>query len=445
MSFTLSVDGPCRRTLRFSIERAELDALVEEQVAALAQRARFKGFRPGHAPVALVRRAHGKEATDEARRRLMSRAFQQAVEEHKLQPVGDPELNLQALDDGGQGPFTFELSLEVAPDFELGDLERLPVTITLPEVTEAMVDAEVERFRQQGGRIDDAAEGASVGADSVLETTIVYTVDGESQAPRAGRPVLLRHEIVDGFVVKGAAEAFAGRRSGDRVELEAELPAHFEPRALAGRRAALAVTIDRHRVFVVPPIGEELLARAGVASVDELRQRIGSQLTAQRGRVRDESIDRAVEDVLLARHTFELPERLLAKAIDRRIHEHAHRLMEQGGLDAEAGHQRAEAGREQIATGTRRALAISFVLARIAREQRLAATREEAEEQVGQLARSENQDPAELLASARQEGWLNDVAAQITEQKTREWLRARAVVTEAPAPPHGDAAGSSRA
>ena len=141
MSCTLSVDGPCRRTLSFSIERAELEAVIDERVAALAQRTRFKGFRPGHAPVALVRKAHGKEAAEDARRQLMSRAFQQAIEANSLQPVGDPELNLQALRDDATGPFTFELKIEVAPDFELIDLQRLPVSITLPEVTEPMVEA----------------------------------------------------------------------------------------------------------------------------------------------------------------------------------------------------------------------------------------------------------------------------------------------------------------
>src|SRR5262245_37109934 len=70
MSSTLTIDGPCRRTLAFSIERAAVDAVIEERVAALAQRSRFKGFRPGHAPAALIRKTYGKEAAEDARRQL---------------------------------------------------------------------------------------------------------------------------------------------------------------------------------------------------------------------------------------------------------------------------------------------------------------------------------------------------------------------------------------
>jgi trigger factor len=444
MSSTLTIDGPCRRTLAFSIERAAVEAVIEERVAALAQRSRFKGFRPGHAPVALIRKTYGKEAAEDARRQLMNRAFQEAIREHKLQPVGDPELNLQALNDDGQGPFTFELTIEVAPDFELDDLDKLPVSIALPEITDAMVEREVERLRQQAGRIEDAPEGAAVGPEAVLATTIVYTVDGTALEPRPDRPVLLKHDIVDGFVIPGAGAAFTGKHVGDRVELEADLPAHFQPAELAGRRAALAATIDRHRVIVVPELNEELLARAGVKTADELRQKVREQLGLQRERAREETVDRAVEGLLVERHKFELPERLLAKAIDRRVHERAHQLMEHQGLDAEAGHQQAEADREQIAQATRRALHASFILARIARENNLGATLQEAEEQIAMLARSQNQEPKELLANARQEGWIQDIAAQITEQKTREWLRARSVVTET-APPPQEPEGASRA
>ncbi len=443
MSCTLSVDGPCQRTLAFTVDRAALDAEVERRLAALAQRANFKGFRPGHTPLALVRKTHGKAAANEARQAVMSRAFQEAVQEHKLVPVGQPELKLDLLNDEDSGPFTFTLSVEVAPDIELKALEDIPVTITLADVDEAMVEAEVRRFQQQGATLEPAADDAPISDDSVLGCTIVYTVDGTALEPRTERPVFPKHHIVDGMQVPDSGAVFHGAKLGDSVTLQAELPAHFQPAELGGKSASLAITIDQHRLMVVPPLTEELLSRAGVTTELELRDRIREQLQIQRVRFRDESIDRALETWLVEQHPVELPSAMLARAIDRRIHEVAHKLMEEQGLDAEAGHARAEAERERITTGTVRALHASFLLARIAREQELAATLEEAESQVVELARTQQQDPAALLAEARKEGWLNDVAAQVTEAKTREWLRAKAKVTEVPPPPPAAGAGAA--
>ena len=136
MSCTLTVDGPCRRTLAFTVDRAALDVEVDRRIQAMAQRARFKGFRPGHTPIALIRKSYGKEAANEARQAVMSRAYQEAVAEHKLVPVGQPELKLDLLSDEGNGPFTFTLTVEVAPEIELKALENIPVTITLGDVGE---------------------------------------------------------------------------------------------------------------------------------------------------------------------------------------------------------------------------------------------------------------------------------------------------------------------
>ncbi len=445
MSCTLSVAGPCRRTLAFSVDRTALQNEIEQRLQALAQRARFKGFRPGHTPLALVRRTYGKEIENEARQAVMNRAFQEAIAEHKLTPVGQPELNLKLLEVSDSGPFTFELSVEVAPDVELKPLEDIPVTVALADVNEAMIEGEVRRFRQQGATLENAPEGAAVDDDAVLGCSITYVVDGQTLEPRAERPVFPRHDIVDGMQVAGSGAQFRDKHAGDVVELEADLPQQFQPAELAGRRAALSVRIDQHRVMVVPPITSELLQRAGVASEDELRARLRQQLELQRTRYRDESADRALEEWLIEQHPLELPEGMLAKAVDRRVHELAHKLMEDEHLDAETGHGRVEAERGKIAAATRRALHASFLLARIARDQNLHATAEELRAQIEELARGQNQEPDALLAEAREQGWLNDLAAQVTEQKTRDWLRGRATITETRPAAQPEAATASAA
>ena len=432
MSVTLKVDGPTRRTLSFSIERATLEAEIERRVQSLARRAQFKGFRPGHTPIALVRKAYGKDVTEDARRTLMSKAFEEAVREHRLHPVGEPELNLQVLQDDGSGPFTFELAVEVVPEFELQDLKSIPVTIALPPVTDAMISGEVERFRQQAASVQEAPADEPAGDDSVLGITVTYIVDGKALDPRPERTVFVKHDLVDAINVPGSGAAFRGAKPGDVVELEADLPAHFEPADLAGRHAVLKATVTSHRKVVVPPLSEELLGKAGLKSEDDLRARIREALEQQRAQVRAEQVDRAVESWLVEQHPMPLPERLLAKVIDRRVHEVAHRMMEQQGLSAEDGHRKAEEQRERIVQAAQRSLHASFLLARIAREQQLGATAEETLDQVRALARSQNQDPETIVQQARTEGWLQDVAATVTESKTREWLRGKAVVNESP-------------
>ncbi len=435
MSCQLTVDGPCRRTLSFTIERSRLQSAFDAQVRTVAARSNFKGFRAGKAPLELVKRTHGKSIAEDVRRQVMNEAFQAAVAEHGIAPVGDPELNLERLLDDGTGPFTFELSVEIVPPFELGAVEGLQVEVPLPPVTDEMIASEVLRLRRQAGSLVEAPADAAADAEAVLTATITYVVDGVAQEPRPECAILARHDIVDGMLVPGSGAAFAGRKTGETVELEADLPAHFKPEALAGRRAALTIRIDRLQTLQPAALDADLLGRFGVASEDELRGRIREQLELQRAKARDDYADRAIEDRLLALHTFELPERLTARAIDRRVHEIAHRMVDEQGLGSEEAHHKAEERREQVAAATRRALALSFVFSRIARERTLGATADEAEAEVRQLAVGQQLAPDELLQAARREGWLADVAAQVTEKKTRAWLRERAAITETAPPP----------
>jgi FKBP-type peptidyl-prolyl cis-trans isomerase (trigger factor) len=248
--------------------------------------------------------------------------------------------------------------------------------------------------------------------------------------------VFLKHDLVDAIHVPGAGAAFRGLKVGESAELEAELPPHFEPREHAGRRAALRALVTGHRKVVVPELTQELIEKAGVKDEAELRERVRQGLEAQREQSRGEQVDRAVEAWLVQQHPLPLPERLLAKAIERRVHEVAHRLMEQQGLSSEDGHRQAEAERPRIEEAVKRSLHASFILARLAREHDLGASVAEGEEQVRNLARSQGQDPEQVVQAARREGWLQDVMATVTEAKTRAWLRQRARVEEAaPAAP----------
>ncbi len=447
MTATLKVDGPCRRTLSFSIERQQLDQRIEARLRDVASRTPIKGFRPGKAPLEVIRRSHGKEITEDARHGLISEALGDAVKEHDLHLVGDPELDPADIVDDGAGPISFDVKVEVAPDFELGDLSTLSVTVQVPAVDDTMVQRELDAFRQSQAQPEDAPEGAVIEESDLLEATVAYTVDGEALEPRTDRRVVVKQEVVDGVVIEGARDALLGKAVGDTVELDATLPEHFEPTALAGKSAHLAVTIDRHRRLADGVLDAETLKNAGVSSEDELREKIREHLDTQVKRVRDQQADRALEDRLRELVSFELPERMVETSIEKRVHEYAHRLMEQQKLGSEEGHQAAEAEREKIAEMVRAGLKASFIFARIAREKELGASPEEAEAHIRSLGAMSGQDGEELLKRAWSEGWIRDVVAQLTEEKTRSWLRENADIKEEelPAMPESESEGLAEA
>ena len=228
---------------------------------------------------------------------------------------------------------------------------------------------------------------------------------------------------------------FEGAAIGDTIELEVELPGHFEPSELGGETAQVRYTIERQRVVIPAELDEEFLGKLQVSSEDELRQRIREGLDAQRARFRDEQVDHEIEKQLLEVHEFELPERLLAKSIDHRVHEVAHKLMKEQDLSAEDGHQQAEGQREAISEAAVKGLRLAFLLDVLGRKHNLQADVAAAEEQVRAMASQQQSDPAAAVADAHKEGWLGDVREQLNHQNVRNWLRQRAEVTETESQP----------
>lgn len=438
MPSTVTSDGPTRRTLTFSVDRSVVDEEIEAALKAASRNVRMKGFRPGKVPLAVVRKTMGDQVAEDVRKRIINREFQEAIKEHELHPVGEPEFNLETYRDEGDEPFTFEFALEVIPDFELVRLEDIPAEIEAPELTEEMVDREVMRIREQAATLGEPEEGAAIGESDLLRGTVVYTIDGEALEPREERMALPRHQMVDGLLVEGSADAFVGKHVGDTVTFEdVELPDAFEPAEHAGSRASVAFTVTKHQTLEVPELDEELLGRIGVESEDELRGKIREQLEAQLTNLKIERIDAKIQEWLLDQHEFELPARMATKAVDRRVHEYGHQLAHENQLEHDAALQEAEAQREEIREATHRSLKASFILSRIAKENELTATVPEAEGQIRTLAQAQGQDGDALVADAHTEGWLPDMLAQVSEQKVREFLRARADITEVP-PDAGD-------
>ncbi len=439
MSCTVTIDGPCRRTLSFEVERERLQQAIDENIQKLAQTANLKGFRKGKAPVDFIRKTQGAKVEEEVRREIMNQEFSAAVQEHSLHPVGEPEMNLEKLDAEGPGPFTFELAIETAPDFEPDVPEEFAVTVALAAVTDEMVKGQAYQFREQGASLEDAPEGAPVAQDDILEGTVVYEIEGEALEARADRAAFTKHDIVDSIKLDGSGKTFISKVKGDTLNFDVTLPEHFAPAEHAGKEAKLAFTIDRHRLVILPELNEEFLSKIGVKTEEEMIERIREELVIQRARSRDEMVDGDIEKQILERNDFELPARLLSKAIESRVHEFAHRIMKERGLESEDGHHQAEERREEIAEATTKGLRVAFLLSRIAEDHDLKPSAEDTINQVKGMAAQQQKDPDELLAQAQREGWLPDVYEQLMHQNARAWLRELAKVTESePEAPSAD-------
>src|SRR6266704_4699057 len=143
--------SPTRKQIDVVIEPEAVRAVYDRISDKYAKGANVPGFRPGHAPRGVVRTRFKDQIRTELLRELLPDAVQKAVEEHKLEPLGEPELNLEnseGLDHLGQQPISFNVNVEVLPEIKLGEYKSLEVARSTRPVKDEDVDRVIENLRE---------------------------------------------------------------------------------------------------------------------------------------------------------------------------------------------------------------------------------------------------------------------------------------------------------
>ncbi len=387
---------------------AHLDREVVETertkiLKAYRGKARIPGFRPGKAPLSLVRTHFAAEVEEDLREELSRRAWAEVVEgEEGLEPLTPLRVaEARVAEDG-----TFHLSgnLEVRPHFELGD----PSELTLPEipveVTAEDVDAEIEKILEEHAAWEPAAEEPA--ADGML---VELDILGE---PEEGEPFSsegVRFVLGEEGVFPEIQEALQGARPGDERIAVRRFPDDHEDEAMAGRKVTYTLKVHGLKRRVLPELDDEFAAGLGFDDVEALRARVREVLERTKQRERRDRWRRALLDQLEeGLDVNELPSSLVQAGLKEDLERYAYMLAMQGKNPAEEEIDWQEIS-ARMEPEVRRRILDSLVLEQLAREWGIPVPEDEVEAYVEGDARQKGIPPAEHRANLEKEGRLDEI------------------------------------
>jgi len=429
--------GPCRKRIEIEIPPEALEKRLDESFEQIKHEIRLPGFRPGKAPRALIERRFGKYARDEARTELMTAALQEAVREHDLHVLGDPDKidrpDEEELEKGG--PLRFSVEVEVAPDFALPPLEGIEAKRPVIEVTDEMIDREVERLAVNEGSLEE--QERSEPGDYCVGRGVMKTPDGEVALDISDAVVQVPPKDGDGsgmilgVVVDDLAKQFGTPTSGQAVTVETTGPEQHENEAVRGQPITIEHHVDKVQ-RVIPATPEQLVEKYGLEDVQQLREAIARRLNQRILLEQNSAVRGQIADYLLDNTKLELPENLSARQAERNLERRRLELMHEGADPMEIEQRMAEL-RAASAEAAQRELKLFFILSRIAQDRRIDATEPEINARVAQMAAERGERPEQLKAELARTNRLPLVAQQIREHKTLDELRSAANVEDLPA------------
>ena len=426
--------GPSRKRLTITIPAERVAEQMELSIETIAAEADIPGFRKGRVPRQVVEKRFGRMIRSEAKNQLVSSAYSEAVEQHGLRVLGEPE-NAEGLEELALEPgssITFSLEVEVAPEFELPDLDGIEVKKPSADVSDEMVNEQVEQLRQNEGDLEPQEQAAAgdfcIGKGSIVdeEGAERLTLDGAViQIPKKGSD---GKGAVLGVLVEDFAKQVGTPKAGDTVNIKTIGPENHENPELRGKKLTVSFEITQIQ-RITPASLEDLVARYGLTDEQQLRETITLQLN-QRAVINQQAAMREQIAVHLLDHVeMDLPEKLTQGQAERNMQRQRMEMMYRG-VDPMLIEQRMAELRAKSQESARRELKLFFILARVAEQFGVQVNEEEVRGRIAQIAAERNMRPQDLLEQLMQQNQIPHVAQQIREHKAIDEVLTRAKVVE---------------
>lgn len=428
--------GPSRKKLAITIPPETVEAKIAESIDTIAVEAAMPGFRKGHAPRALIEKKFGGAVRDEARNQLVAQAYSQAVESNALKVLGDPVGDLgESLAIERGKPLSFEVEVEVMPEFELPELDGLKVDKPVLEVTDEMVEEEIEKVKINEGTLEEQTKPAK--GDYLTGHAIMRDADGNEHYNIEGAVVQIPTEenepagMILGLMVDDFSKQMGSPAPGDTFTIKTTGPDQHEIEGVRGAELTITFRVDRADRIIAAEMGP-LLERFGFESEDDfktaVRNRIESRVQIEQSSV----MHQQVATHLLESVEMDLPERLTTQQAARLLERKRMELMHKGVEAAEIEKHIAEL-RAASSDAAGRELKLFFLLNAVAEKLDVNVTEAEVNGRIAQLAASNQVRPEQLRQDLIQSNRIGTVVQQIREHKALAAILEKAETTEMPA------------
>jgi trigger factor len=416
-------EASCRRELDLEIPADEVSKAMERVAKEFAKVARVPGFRPGKAPITLIRRRFADDIKGEVLQSLVPGRVEKAVNEQKLTPVSQPKVEQLDFNDGQ--PLKFRAVFEVLPEFELGNYKDLQLEMPVMDVVDEDVTKTLEDMRERAAAFAPV-EGRPVQDGDFVQLKLTGTPEGEGEPLQADS--VLCH-IGAEETMAPFNENLRGVNIGDHKDFDVPYPADYPDAKLAGKTYHYSVDVLGIKTKQLPELNDDFAKDVSDATtLDELNKKIREGLEHQRDHKQKDLLREKVLGEIVKLHDFPVPQSLVEHQMDVRL-ERVVRSLAQQGVDPRAVNIDWVSLRKRNEDRAKDDVKAELIVDRIATAENIDVTEEEVEHELQHLAGHSNESAEAIRARLTKQGTLDRIKAKLRSDKTLDWLAQNARVS----------------
>jgi len=427
---TIEQAGPCKKKVIIEVPEQTIKNATDEQYKSLQKDALVPGFRKGRAPRRLLEKRFGKETTEQVKLKLLADASDLAIKDNKLDILGDPDIDFEKIELPAQGPLKFDFQVEVRPDFDLPQIEGIPVTRTKLEVADDQIDREIEQLRKWSGIWTPREEGTIEPGDQIIGDVVLKVEGAETEQKLDNVETYVRR---NGFVgeipVEKLDELLVGAGSGETKQTSVEVPKTYFREEYRGKKVDIQITIKDIKWLKPAELDEIFLKRMGAENENELREKTRDTLQSRLEQQTRTEMTQQIYQYLLNNTNFDLPLDLVAEQAATVLKRQYVNLMIRG-LSREQIDEQMEQLRASSEEQAKEQLKTFFVMDKVADKLGIDVSDEEINGHIAQLAIHQGQRPERLKEEMERNGSLAQFRLEIRQSKCIAKLLESAKITE---------------
>lgn len=411
IQITKTGEEPGAKNIRVAVSVERVQQAENTAARQYAKRAKLPGFRPGKAPLAVVKRQFKDAIRESVIRELIGESWKAAVDQEQLKPIADPRIRDLKFEE--DAPVTFELVVEVKPELRLERVGGFTLTRNTPAVSDAMVAQQIDETRKQKAPWLPV-EGEKPRKDDLVSVTIETAETAAEAAAGAGaadpskwgEPRQYQIQLGAGQALPDLEDKVMELKPAETAETAVKFPEDFPEETTRGQTRAVRITVHEVKRQRLPEVSDEFARELGdFNTVQDLQHAIREDLESDAQREAEADVRRQLIDEIITANGVEAPRPMV------------HRVLSAFAQAYEVPDDQLERFAQEFGPIAERQVKRDLVIDHVSDTFDIKATEEDVDRRIAEIAKRRNVEPGQVYTSLQKAGRLKELERNLTEEK----------------------------
>ncbi len=400
------------------IPAKEFETKQNEKLEEIRKEAKIAGFRPGQAPIALIKSKYGTAVKSEVLDDLLQSYTEKTLTEHKIKPALRPKVEVTKFED--KADVEFKIDVEALPEIKPVDFKTLTVEKISAKAAEKDIQAALNKLVSARKTTEVVPEKRATKTGDVIVIDFKGTLNGEEFKGGSGKDYYL--DLGSNTFIPGFEEQLTGKKIGETVDVNVTFPENYHAKELAGKKALFKVDIKELRKYKTPEMNDEFAKTFGAESLDALKKTVETELNKEYEQAARLFTKRSLLDALAATHSFEVPSGMVEMEFNA-IWKQLEEAKKQDRLDEEEKAKSDEELKKEYHAIAERRVRLGLLLAEVANENNITLSQEDLTKAVmAEARRYPGQEKAVFEYYQNNKQALESLRAPLFEEKVVDYI-----------------------